>query len=470
MKLNKKIVILMSVVCALFLSEIIYLTYFTLFEAKDVVTSSYNQRIREKESRVLRGTIYDRNGEVLAKSVETDNGQVREYPYKELYAHTVGYSSQTYGKTGIELKYNDRLLQTQGILETIKSEKNEKLKDGAAVELTLSNELTQAAQKLMKGANGAVTAMNPTTGEVYCMYSNPSFDTNEETLVKNWDALSASEESPFLPRATQGLYAPGSTFKIITAAAGIEAGYENFTYDDAGAILIDGKEIENSGRKKYGTLDLKSAFKYSSNVYFSALSQKIGQAKLKTTAEKFYITKKIPFDISTSGREVDFSNMGQTELASTAIGQGKLLVTPFHMMLAAAAVANDGVIMRPYMVERAFFENGANIYEAEPEALSEATDEKTARILKECMLECVKSGTGRSARVANIDVAGKTGTAENERNGKTHAWFVCFAPADNPQIAVCVMKEYAGAGGGSVCAPIAAQIIKKAMETGIVVK
>lgn len=471
MKLNKRIITVMAAVCSLFLAEIIYLTYFSLFQAKDIVNSSYNQRIWEKEERVLRGNIYDRSGTLLAQSRETDDGQKREYPYKELYAHSIGYNSRTYGKTNIELKFNDYLLRTQNVLDVLRSEdKKAHFENGASLELTLDHELTKTAAELMRKSNGAVTAMNPATGEVYCLYSYPSFDPNEEVLVKNWDSLTGDEASPFVARATKGLYAPGSTFKIITSAAGIMSGYENFTFKDEGKIKIDGKELKNSGGRSYGNLDMAGAFKHSSNVYFSALSQKIGADKLGSTAEDFLITKEIPFDIPTSGRNVTFSGLSGIELASTAIGQGKLLVTPMHMMMAASAIANDGIMMKPFMVRRAFYENGGDVYNMQPFSLSNATDANTAAIIKEYMIGCVKSGTGRSARVSGIEVAGKTGTAENEKEGKTHAWFVCFAPADNPQIAICVMKEYSGSGGGSVCAPIAAKLIKKALETGIITK
>lgn len=470
MKLNKRIITVMSAVCALFLAIIIYLTYFTLFSAKNIINSSYNPRIWEKEEKILRGSIFDRSGTRLAYSEETDDGQKRIYPFNELYTHSIGYNSRQYGKTNMELNFNNYLLQTKSVIDVIRSgdTNGDLASKGANLELTLDHSMTKLAKELMGGENGSVVVINPVTGETYCMYSNPSFNPNEDKLAENWESLAESENSPFVSRASQGLYAPGSTFKIITTAAAIEAGQSDFTMNDEGKIVIDGMEIKNASSKRYGEIGMKEAFKHSSNVYYSKLSGLIGAEKLGNMAERFYIGKKIPYDISTKSVDIDFSDLSQTELAATAIGQGKLLVTPLHMTLAACAAANGGVIMKPYMVSKAYFDDGGVVYKHTPEVLSKAMSKSTADILKECMVECVKSGTGTAARVAGVNVAGKTGTAENEKEGKTHAWFVCFAPAENPQIAICVMKEYSGRGGGSVCAPVAAKLIRHAINNNII--
>lgn len=472
MKLNKRIITVMTAVLALFLIIVIYLTYFTIFRAGDIVNSSYNQRVWEKEERILRGTIYDRSGTVLAQSEQDGDSQKRIYPYGKLYAHTIGYNSRTYGKTSIELKFNSFLLDTQSVIEVLKKDKSDEkeFSRGADLALTLDNGMTKLAAELLGNDNGSVVALNPVTGEVYCLYSNPSFDPNEEKLTKNWDKLSESIDAPFLSRATQGLYAPGSTFKVISAAAGIKAGYQDYITEDSGKTKVGGKEFKNAGEKAYGQIDMNAAIKYSSNVYFTELSEKIGNELLQKTANDFCISTKIPFDIETKAVKNDFTDLDSAHLASVAIGQGALQVTPLHMALVASSVANDGIIMKPYIVEKAFYNDGDTIYKASTDTLGEAIDEKTAQILTEYMKACVSSGTGTAARVSGVDVAGKTGTAENERAGKTHAWFIGFAPADNPQIALCVMKEYSGRGGGSVCAPAARRIISYALENGLIVR
>lgn len=469
MKLNRRIIAVMTVVLALFLILVVYLTHFIIFKAPEIIKSSYNPRVWEKETDVLRGEIYDRTGTVLAKSEQTGSSQTRIYPYGKLYAHTIGYNSRNYGKTNIELEYNNYLLDTKEKISIFKNDK-EGFQNGANLTLTLDNSMTELAANALGNDNGSVVVINPKTGEVYCLYSNPSFDPNESALIKNWDSLTERTDSPFFFRATQGQYAPGSTFKVITATAAIEKGYEDFITEDKGITNVGGKDFKNAGEKPMGEIGMKTAIAKSSNVYFTELSQKIGNRSLGSAASKFYITKKVPFDISTKATGLDFGDCDSAQLASVAIGQGKLAVSPFNMAVATCAIANDGVIMKPYMVEEVFYDNGDVIYTADREALSSATDKRTANLIKEYMVECVKSGTGTAARVSGIDVAGKTGTAENEREGKTHAWFIGFAPADNPQVVVCVMKEYSGKGGGSVCAPIAGKIFNYALKKGLITK
>lgn len=470
MKLNKRIITVMVTVLMLFLILVIYLTYYTLFQAPNIVNSSYNQRVWEKEERILRGTIYDRNGTVLAESKQNGDSQQRIYPHGSLYAHTIGYNSRTYGKTNIELKFNDYLLKTRSVIDVIKNEQTNKVDfdKGANLSLTLDNGMTKLAAQLLGKDNGSVVALNPVTGEIYCLYSNPSFDPNESKLIENWDKLAEREDAPFFARATQGLYAPGSTFKVVSSAAGIQAGYADFVTTDSGKTNVGGKDFKNAGEKAYGEIDMGDAVKVSSNVYFTELSQKIGKNIFEDIADKFFVTKKVPFDLDTKAYKLKFDDFDKAELASVSIGQGKLQVTPLNMALVACAVANDGVIMKPYIVEEAFYDNGDAIYSAPSDVLSRATDSETAQALTDYMVGCVKSGTGTAARVSGIDVAGKTGTAENERKGQTHAWFIGFAPADNPQIAICVMKEYSGKGGGSVCAPAASKIIRYALNNGII--
>lgn len=469
MKLNKRIIVVMTAVLALFLIIVIYLTYFTVFMAPDIINSNYNQRIWEKEERILRGKIYDRSGIIIAESKETDDGQKRIYPFGSLYAHTVGYNSRTYGKTNIELEFNEYLLKTQSVIDALKNEDSDFSK-GANLSLTLDNGMTQLAANLMGNDNGSVVAINPVTGEVYCLYSNPSFDPNENKLIENWDKLTENEDAPFFARATQGLYAPGSTFKVVSAAAGIREGFEDFTTKDKGKTNVGGKEFKNAGEKAYGLIGMEDAIRLSSNVYFTELSSKIGNEAFSKTAKDFFVTRKVPFDIATKAADLDFEKFDKAELASVSIGQGELQVSPFNMALVACAVANGGVIMKPYMVEEAFYDNGESIYNASADTLSRAIDRESAVMITEYMKACVASGTGTAARVSGLLVAGKTGTAENERAGKTHAWFIGFAPADNPQIAICVMKEYSGRGGGSVCAPIAGRVISYALKNGLITK
>ena len=463
MNSNKKIIFVLVIMSVLFLSIFVYLTYFTLFQADGLVSSNYNRRLWEKEESVLRGSIFDRRGTVLAESEKSsEGGQKRIYPYGSLYTHVIGYNTRSYGKTNLELSYNDYLLKTESLTEIIQYGMDDaELKKGSDLITTLDHRLMAEARDAMNGRNGAVVALNPKTGEVLCLYSGPSFDPNEDALVKNWPDLSMRDDSPFLARATQGLYAPGSTFKIAVTAAALEHGYGGYTVDDGGSTKIDGRVFRNAGGTGYGNIGLGGGFKYSSNVFFSHLGVELGAGTLKKAAEDFMVTKQIPFDMPTSFSEWGYDSMEKTELAAVGIGQGKLLTTPLNMAMVAAAIANNGVMMKPYLVQRVSSPNGVSVYEASPEVLTRVCTASTAAEITGFMLDCVESGTGANARIRGIEVCGKTGTAQNEREGKDHAWFVGFAPKDDPQIAVAVFQEYSGSSGGAACAPIAKRIIRE---------
>ncbi len=460
MKYNQKIISVMVVICTLFLSLAVYLTYFTLFKAEDVVQNQYNKRIREREESILRGTIYDRSGEVLAYSKMEKNSQTRVYPFRERYAHVIGYNSVTYNRTGIEQSFNKYLVETNPVDElTNLFAKQKRIPEGADLYLTIDNRMTELAEKLMAGQNGAVVAVVPKTGEVLCLYSNPTYDPNETELREEFSNLTKRDDAPFVARCTQGLYAPGSTFKIVTAAAALESGKATDIEDD-GSVTIDGYEIKNSGAKKLGIIDTKTGFAKSSNVMFASYAVEVGEDKLKETAAKFGIGEKIPFDIATNKSIFSYEDgMSDTDLAACGIGQGKLLVTPMHMALVAAGIANDGVIMKPYLVQKAAYDGERCVYTAQSKVWKNAVSKSVANTIGEYMAECVTTGTGSKAQLDFVKVAGKTGTAENEKEGKEHAWFVCYAPYDEPEIAICVMQEYTGKTGSS-CAPIARELIK----------
>lgn len=460
MKYNGKIITVMVVICAMFLSLAVYLTYFTLFDADTIVENKFNKRIREREESILRGSIFDSSGEVLAYSSMEGNKQKRYYPYSGRYAHVIGYNSVTYDKSGLENTFNDILVKEDPLQEISGFfDMNKEMSKGADLYLTIDNALTAKAEKLMGRKNGSVVALKPKTGEVLCMYSNPTFDPNDSYLNENFASLSQSENAPFLGRASQGLYPPGSTFKIVTAAAALEAGVAGNILDE-GEIVIDGYVVKNYNNKKLGEIDVKQGFAKSSNVMFASYGVQIGEKRLKDVASRFGIGEKFDFDIRTSKSLFNYENaMGQTDLAACGIGQGKLLVTPLNMALVAAAIANDGVIMEPYIVEKALYPSGRQAYAAKPNVWKTAVSGAVASVVESMMIECVETGTGAGAKISGVTVAGKTGTAENEESDKTHAWFVCYAPAEDPEIAICVMQEYAGVTGSS-CAPIAKALIE----------
>lgn len=462
---NKRIIHVLVLMCLLFLSLIVFLTYFEFFVKDNIMTNSYNRRQWEREDKTVRGSIYDRNGVILAESTGIGSKSERTYPYGALYSHVIGYNSKSYGRTLIEHSYNNYLLDIKDSYTVfdLKNRLSKEEKRGNDVHLSLDHKLQTLADGLMKGKRGAVVAMQPNTGEILAMVSKPDFDPNSKSLSENWRDMVESEEYPFLPRATQGLYAPGSTYKVVISAAALENGLGSVSYIDKGKITIEGKEFRNFGGKAYGDIDLKHALAVSSNVVFSQLGVELGSNNLKDIADRMGIGKVIPFDISVNQSRFPYSSMGKTDMASVGIGQGKLLVTPLHMAMITSCIANNGVMMSPILVNQVMSTQGKKMKNSVPETLYKVMSPKTALEVKNMMKEVVVSGTGKSAAIKGVHVAGKTGTAENEitdkQKNKEHAWFIGFAPAEDPKIAVAVILEYSGSTGGKTAAPIAQKIM-----------
>ncbi|MDP4180453.1 MAG: penicillin-binding transpeptidase domain-containing protein [Bacillota bacterium] len=462
MQRNNKIIHLLIVMSVIFFSLMAYLTYIQLFTSKKTETSSYNRRQWLKEDDTKRGEIYDRNGVILAKSSKVKGKWERNYPYGSLYSHIIGYNSEIYGRSLIEEKFNKYLLNINELSSVIGLNGNllNSKKVGNNIYLTIDNNLQKLASDLMGSKNGAIVVMNPKTGGILAMVSKPGFDPNNQALVNKWKELVDSEDSPFLPRATQGLYAPGSTFKIAVTASALENGMDGLTFDDKGVVTIDGKVFSNSKKKAYGRVNLEKALTVSSNVAFSQIGVKLGENNIKNIASKIGMGQVIPFDLPVSKSVFPYGSMGKTDMAAVAIGQGKMMVTPLHMAMIASSIANNGIMMKPIMVSRIVNAGGKEIKKWGPEELRNVMPADIATKVKNMMLKVVSNGTGKSAAINGINVAGKTGTAENEVVGKEHAWFVGFAPAENPQVAVAVIVEYSGSSGGSVSAPIAGRLME----------
>ncbi|MDP4132928.1 MAG: penicillin-binding transpeptidase domain-containing protein [Bacillota bacterium] len=463
MKANKKIIILLVTVSALFLSLIVYLTLFGLFKAPEIEKSVYNQRSFKREESILRGTIYDRNGEILATSEVGKEGQKRVYPYGSLYTHLIGYSSRTYGKSKLEQSFDKYLSGKDDVSTalTVVDAVSGKQKTGMDLYLTVDHKLQKYASDLLGNKNGAIIVMDPDTGAIRAMVSNPTFNPDADWLSKNWTSLTESNDSPFVARATSGLYAPGSTWKIVTACAAIEAGMENEKFKDEGKVIIGGKEYTNSKKRAYGKITLDQAFLHSSNVVFASIGDKLGQNGMKIY-DRFLLGQKINFDIPVTVSGLSGGSMSETDIASTAIGQGKLGVTPLYMLLVAASIENGGKIMQPYVVGEAS-RNNITGYKCQPGTIATAVDAATAKKVKDMMKLCVQKGTGTSARVSGLDVYGKTGTAQNETD-KSHDWFAGFAEApDGNKAAICVMLEYNGQGSSS-SASIAGKVLSHCLK------
>lgn len=451
---HKRMLVVFVFMGALFFLLMLMLSFFELHGKSKIMNNSYNRRLMVYEQAVNRGAIYDRKGVLLAKSTFDGPNQEREYPYNALYAHVIGYNSKIYGKSMLEMRFNDALLGRDGFSafrQMLRTVKEEPLK-GNDLYLTIDHTLQSKARALMGKNHGAVVAIDPKTGEVLAMVSTPDFDPNEKALLENWVGLLENEDSPLLPRATMGLYPPGSTYKMVTAFSAMNQGLDGFVLNDQGSTIIDGKVFSNASQKKLGEIGLKEGIAQSSNVYFVELSKTLDPKKLIQSSEAFGFGQQLAFSLPISKSRMGSKDMGTTEFAATTIGQGRLMVTPMHMALIAAWIGNDGDMMRPYLVKG---------YEKEKN-MGRLGNEANVRALKEMMVSVVEEGTGQKAAVKGYKVAGKTGTAQNERSAQgennDHAWFIGFAPADNPTIALAVVLEYQGQGGGQAAAPIAQKL------------
>lgn len=469
---NIKLLLVFFSLC--FLGIIVYLTYFSLYKSEKVVKDVSNPRIRAEEEDVLRGSILDRDGNKIAYSQMTEGGkQKRVYNNGEVYAHILGYNSYIYGKTGMELAYND-ILQGKGyggeilqvIFQGIKNGFGSNNRSGYDIYLSIDKAAQNAAYNMLGDDKGAVAAINTKTGEIIALVSKPSF--NPGLIDTKFDVYNSDTKgTPFVNRAAQGYYAPGSVFKIVTASAALEKDPKlaEETFNCTGGLKIGTYTLTEQGGAVHGKVSLGKAFRVSCNTTFGQLGIDIGYDALKNMAEKFMFNKKIKvndiydsINIRSGSINIDNKNM-KALIAQDAIGQHGVTTNPLHMALVTSAIANDGVMMKPYIVKEIKDKNGSILEREKPEELERVVSKETADIIKGYMVDTVKSGTGTRAKISGITVGGKTGSAENENHEETSSWFTAFAPAEDPQIAVAVIVEEGGVGGKRA-AEIAREVIK----------
>lgn len=467
---NIKKVMMVFLIC--FIALISYMTYFEMIEGPKIVNSPYNRRLWIKRNEVLRGTIYDRNGNALTKSDPINSEiQKREYTGGAMFAHALGYVDQKYGITGLEKKYDEQLMSSNvqdTIKSLIKNKGKAQKKVGNSLKTTLDLETQKTAYDLLDGNMGAVVALNPKTGEVIALVSRPSFDPND--LKDTWQQLNQDKSKPLLNRATAGLYPPGSTFKTVTAVSALEniSGIQNRFFDDTGELHLGNYTLHNFDGEVLGGITLKEAYTHSSNAYFGSLGIELGNDRLRQTAEKFFFNKDIPTD----GIPVEPSKFPilkpyeKGSIAQSAIGQSSDLASPLQMAVVTSTIANGGVMMKPHLVTDVVTSQGEEVKNVQSEQVGQIISSNTANTMKDLMRSVVQSGTGTNASVEGVEVAGKTGTADNPSQGPgsaPHSWFIGFAPYDDPQIAVAVIVENGGQGG-KLAASIASQVIKTALR------
>jgi peptidoglycan glycosyltransferase len=413
-----------------------------------------------------RGSIVARDGTVLAQS--TAHG--RTYPLGAAVAHAVGYASARYGTSGLEAAFdaalsphataNDPLAEIRALL---RGGPREPAVRGATVVTTIDPAVQEALyDSLAPYARGAGVALDPRTGAVLALASVPSFDPGR--IDETFGEIAQSSQSPLLDRATDGLYPPGSTFKIVTAGAGLDAGVVTLdsTFEDPGTLAVGSFLVHDNEGEATGSQDLTGAFALSSNVDFAQIALRLGPDRWLDEARRWGLGDPIGFTLETARDRIPSrADLSPGVLAQLGFGQADLLVTPLRMALVAATVASGGTEPRPFLV-RALREDGRERQLDAPSFLANPISNDIADELNRMMVAVVQHGTGTAAALPYAVVAGKTGTATNPA-GRSHAWFVAFAPADAPRVAVAIVVENAGYGG-DVAAPIARRVIAAALS------
>ena len=451
----------------LFVVLIIYLFYLNLWQGPVLANHPYNKRAATQEAMVQRGTISDCHGVVLAKTVTQGGLKKRIYPQGEDFAPLIGFISLRYGHTGLESVYNQELLGINRVskLKNFINRLARRPLAGNSLILTLDANLQHLARQLLNNQRGAIVALEPKTGAILALASAPGYDPN--TIDTEFDLLKKDPAAPFLNRATQGVYPPGSAFKIITLAGALTYAPEAVqgTYNCTGSIMAEGFRLTD--HSVHGEVYFQQALAVSCNTYFARLGLALGQNKFYQNALSFGFNQnpgegdKLWQDIYIPGKVPLPGQMSKPELASSAIGQGQITVNPLQMALATAGIANAGVIMKPYLLSEVRSPNGGTLEKIAPKRWKTATTPLAAGFVNEAMQAVVEHGTGQAAAIPGLKVAGKTGSAQNPQ-GKTHAWFIGFAPAENPRVAVAAVVEQKGAGG-VIAAPIAREILRAAL-------
>jgi peptidoglycan glycosyltransferase len=431
-----------------------------------------------------RGTIYDRDGTVLARTMFEDDVARRVYS-EPVTAEVTGYFSPLlYGASGLEASWDDELAGRTGgnpFVQALDGLRGLPPR-GNDLHLTLDVDLQRQAREALGGRTGAAVLLHVETGAVLALASSPSFDPNglvvvtaadREPAQQVWATLADDPRAPLVQRGTSGLYPPGSTFKVVTTAAAIDRGVAgpNTIYEDAGQLDIAGHTLveQNRPNDEQTLWTLQEALAWSLNVVFAQVGLQLGGDALAEAARGWGWDDAIPFDLPVEPSRVSvtpgfFDN--PVAVAETAFGQGELLATPLQMALVAAGIANDGEVMRPYLVDRLTAPDGATPRETHPSRWRMGADPETAEQTAAMMVSAVESGALGTAYVPGYVVGGKTGTAETGR-GDPHAWFIGFIglPGEEPRYAVAVVLE-AGGGGGQVALPIGRDLLVAAMAAG----
>jgi peptidoglycan glycosyltransferase len=485
--MNRQIARLALVGVGLVAALIVATTYWQTWATAGLADRQDNEIQRVAQFSIKRGLIRAADGTILATNRKRRVGgqtlYFRRYPQHGLFAHVVGYSTQSRSRSGLESSENDYLTGSNANLNTILDTTYDRIR-GATVKgndlwLTLRPGAQRVAMEQLAGKCGSVVVLDTHTGAVLVMASRPTFDPNlverDFSSINNIRA-SCRPAAPLLNRATDGLFVPGSTFKVVTSAAALDSGrYSiNSRFFDRGYCIEYGKQVRNfgdqNGPEQFGSVDFLQALEHSINAVFCEIGKTIGAGRILGASKQFGFYEDPPLE--TPGNERSPSglyNRGklfypsnpatQVDPGRLAFGQERMLTTPLQMAMVAAGVANSGVVMRPYVVGRVTGPGGGVISRTHPHKFKRAMRTSTAQAINRMMQAVVTGGTGTAAQIPGVRVAGKTGTAETGGSLNT-TWFIAFAPADRPRYAIAVVLQDQTGAGGTTAAPIAKEVLQ----------
>lgn len=479
--MNKPIRNLYLVVVAMFALLMGYTSWWTVFHDEPLRTSAQNKRDLIRAERIPRGKIVAADGTVLARSVgkksrsTSDRIYERRYPKGADYVAAVGISDANLGQTGLEKSQNEWLSGKAVKLATAVDRLIQGDQRGDDVHLTLEPSVQQAAIAGLAGRPGAVVAMEPSTGRILAMASVPGYDPNK--AIEDPGYRASLKDAAETNRTTQGAYPPGSTFKVVTAAAALDSGKytPDTTIDGSNGQVFSGTPLNNFGGESPGDVSLRYALTHSINTAFGNVAEDLGAKTMQRYMARFGFGKQPPLDYPDSqlrpsgsrvdGRFVPATNR-QVDIARMGIGQDKLQVTPLQMAMVTSAVANNGKLMKPELVDKIVDADGRVQKETKPDELGRVMKASSARELQSMMGDVVNEGSGTAFALEGIQSGGKTGTAElgNPADGINDLWFIGFAPLENPKVAVAVVVERTPGQGGGVAAPIAKQVMQAALQ------
>jgi peptidoglycan glycosyltransferase len=438
-----------------------YLVHFVATSEQEMINNSYNSRQQILLSRNYRGTIFSRDGDVLAETrLDEDENETRVYPYGNLFSHIVGYSTQ--GRMGVEALANYYLINTNtSISNKVANDMAGVKNPGDNVYTTLDVDIQQVANDQLSIYKGAVIVTEVSTGKILAMVSHPDFDPNE--IEDIWDDLVESDTSSvLLNRATQGLYPPGSTFKIVTALEYYRengSAYQSYSFNCNGYYKYGDSKISCYHGSNHGSINLVTSFAKSCNSSFANIGMGLDRSQFADTLDALLFNEELPLTLTYSKSSVTVSeDMSASDMMQTSIGQGKTQITPMHLNMITCAIANKGILMKPYVIDRVENDAGNVVKSFKSDSYGRLMSEEESEFLTTLMTAVVESGTATKLKGQSYTAAGKTGSAEyNNVKGESHAWFTGFAPVEDPQVAVTIIVEGAGSGG-DYAVPIARRI------------